>query len=96
VIASGEAHSVQEFVEEAFGLLGLDWQEHVAIDPKYYRPSEVDVLLGDASKARKRLNWKPKVGFKSLIKKMVDFDLKLATREKMMFEQGGGPPKSHI
>ena len=75
VIATGETHSVRESVEIAFARQDLDWEEHVEIDPKYYRPSEVDVLLGDASKARERLGWEPKVRFKELIELMVDADV---------------------
>jgi GDPmannose 4,6-dehydratase len=75
VIATGETHSVRESVEIAFARQGLDWEEHVEIDPKYYRPSEVDVLLGDASKARDQLGWEPKVRFKELIELMVDADV---------------------
>lgn len=81
VIATGETHSVREFLGETFGLLDLDWKEFVEIDPRYYRPAEVDVLLGDASKARKELGWEPKVGFKELVRRMVDSDLKLAEKE---------------
>jgi GDPmannose 4,6-dehydratase len=87
VIATGEAHSVQEFVEEVFAMLNLDWREHVAIDPRYYRPAEVDLLLGDASKARRVLKWEPKVDFKGLVKIMVEHDLRLAKREKIMLEK---------
>jgi GDPmannose 4,6-dehydratase len=75
VIATGETHSVRESVEIAFARQGLDWADHVEIDPKYYRPSEVDVLLGDASKAREQLGWEPKVRFKELIELMVDADV---------------------
>ena len=75
VVATGENHSVQEFVEEAFSYAGLDWKKHVRIDPKYFRPSEVDELLGNATKARKRLGWKPKVRFKGLVKMMVDAEM---------------------
>jgi len=75
VIATGENHSVQEFVEEAFSYAGLDWKKHVKIDPKYFRPAEVDALLGDASKARKKLGWEPKVTFKELVKMMVDAEM---------------------
>ncbi len=75
VIATGEAHSVREFVEEAFAYADLDWQEHVEIDPRYFRPTEVDSLLGDASKARKVLAWQPRVTFKELVRLMVDADL---------------------
>ena len=88
VIATGEAHSVQEFVEATFGLLDLDWREHVAIDPRYYRPAEVDLLQGDAAKARKVLGWKPKVDFKSLVRLMVDHDMKIAQQEKILAESG--------
>ena len=84
VIASGETHSVREFCEEAFGYLDLDWNEHVEIDPWYYRPSEVDLLLGDATKARKQLGWEPKVGFRELVRLMVDHDLVLANGEKQI------------
>jgi GDPmannose 4,6-dehydratase len=82
VIATGETHSVREFVEEAFGYLDLDWKRHIEIDPWYYRPAEVDLLLGDASKARKTFGWEPKVSFKALVRLMVDSDMLLARREK--------------
>jgi GDPmannose 4,6-dehydratase len=75
VIATGEAHTVREACEIAFARRGLDMDEHVEIDPKYYRPSEVDVLFGDASKAREKLGWEPKVRFKELIELMVDADV---------------------
>jgi GDPmannose 4,6-dehydratase len=75
VIATGETHSVRESVEIAFSRQGLDWEQYVEIDPKYYRPSEVDVLLGDASKAREKLGWEPKVRFKELVELMVDADV---------------------
>jgi GDPmannose 4,6-dehydratase len=75
VIATGETHSVREFCEEAFSHAGLDWQEHVKVDPKYFRPAEVDLLLGDASKARGVLGWEPKVTFRELARMMVDADL---------------------
>jgi GDPmannose 4,6-dehydratase len=77
VIATGETHSVQELVEVAFSAAGLDWREHVEIDPKLLRPAEVDCLRGDASLAREELGWQPKVGFQELIRMMVDADLKL-------------------
>jgi GDPmannose 4,6-dehydratase len=76
VIATGETHSVREAVEIAFARQGLDPDEHVEIDPKYYRPSEVDVLLGDASKAREKLGWEPKVRFRELVELMVDADVR--------------------
>lgn len=76
VIATGESHSVREFLQEAFRHAGLgNYKKYVAIDPRYFRPSEVDVLVGDASKARKKLQWKPKVTFKELVKIMVNSDL---------------------
>ena len=75
VIATGECHSVRELVELAFGYVGLDWRKHVAIDPKYYRPAEVDILLGDASKAHRLLGWQPRTSFPELIKLMVEHDL---------------------
>ncbi len=84
VVATGQSHSVREFVEEVFECLDLDWCEHVEIDPRYFRPSEVDILEGDASKARKVLNWKPKVSFKELARMMTDADMKIAEREKII------------
>ena len=75
VIATGETHSVRESVEVAFARQGLDWEQYVEIDPKYYRPTEVDVLLGDATKAREQLGWEPKVRFKELVELMVDADV---------------------
>jgi GDPmannose 4,6-dehydratase len=77
VIATGETHSVQEFCEEAFGHAGLDWRKHVEIDKLYYRPAEVDVLIGDASKAKKILGWQPTTRFKDLVKLMVDADIQV-------------------
>ena len=82
VIATGETHSVREFLDEVFGALQLDWKQFVQVDPRYFRPAEVDLLLGDASKARKALGWAPKVTFKALAKMMIEADLKLAKREK--------------
>jgi GDPmannose 4,6-dehydratase len=74
VIATGEAHSVREFLEEAFACAGLDWRKHVETDPRYLRPAEVDNLLGDASKAKKVLGWEPKVRFRDLVRLMVEAD----------------------
>jgi GDPmannose 4,6-dehydratase len=81
VVATGEMHSVREFLDEAFGLLDLDWKRHVKTDPRYYRPTEVDALCGDASKARRELGWEPKVGFKELVRLMVESDRRLAEDE---------------
>ena len=75
VIATGETHSVREFLDEAFGHLDLDWKKYVEVDPRYFRPTEVDLLLGDASKAKKILGWKPRVLFKDLVRLMVDADM---------------------
>jgi GDPmannose 4,6-dehydratase len=75
VIATGEAHSVREFLEEAFAHVDLDWREYVEIDPRYFRPTEVDFLLGDAGKARRILDWEPRVSFQELVHIMVDADL---------------------
>jgi GDPmannose 4,6-dehydratase len=76
VIATGECHTVRDFLDEAFGHLGLDWHQYVEIDPRYFRPAEVDELRGDMSKARRVLNWEPKVKFHELVRMMVDADLK--------------------
>ncbi len=75
VIATGEDHSVREFIEAAFEHAGLDWQKHVVIDPALIRPAEVDHLLGDATKARTRLGWRPEVDFQGLVRMMVDADI---------------------
>ena len=88
VVATGETHSVREFLNEVFCYLDLDWQEYVEIDPRYYRPAEVDLLLGDASKARKQLGWEPKVDFQGLVKLICDEDLKIAKREKLISKEG--------
>ena len=75
VIATNETHSVREFLVEAFGHVGLDWERYVEIDPAYYRPAEVDVLIGDYSKAKEKLGWEPKTRFKDLVRIMVDADM---------------------
>jgi GDPmannose 4,6-dehydratase len=80
VISTGETHSVKELVEVAFGHVGLDWQKYVRLDPRFLRPAEVDQLLGDSSKARKTLGWKPEVDFKALVTMMVDADLERVRR----------------
>jgi GDPmannose 4,6-dehydratase len=84
VIATGECHSVEEFVNETFEYLDLDWHKYIEIDPQYFRPSEVDHLQGDASKAKKMLNWKPRVSFKELVKMMVDADMRSAEKSKLI------------
>ena len=88
VIATGETHSVREFLDEVFGRLGIDWKKYVEIDSRYFRPTEVDLLLGDASKAKTFLKWQPKVSFKQLAKMMVETDMKIAEREKLLKEHG--------
>jgi GDPmannose 4,6-dehydratase len=74
ILATGETHSVREFVDEAFGYAELDWEKYVRIDERYFRPAEVDALLGDASKAREKLGWEPRVRFPELVRMMVDHD----------------------
>jgi len=86
VIATGETYSVRQFLDEVFGVLDLDWHKYVEIDPRYYRPTEVDLLLGNAAKAKKQLGWEPKVNFKALAKMMIESDLKLAENEKVVRE----------
>ena len=81
VVATGETRSVKEFVQETFGLLDLDWEAHVDYDKRYERPAEVDLLVGDPSKAHRQLGWEPKVKFKELVRIMVEADLELAKRE---------------
>ena len=87
VVATGETHSVREFLEEVFGHLGLDWKQYVEVDPRYFRPTEVDLLLGSAAKAKRQLHWEPKVSFKALAKMMTESDWKLARRERLIAEQ---------
>jgi GDPmannose 4,6-dehydratase len=77
IVATGETHSVKEFLELAFDHAGLDWKKHVEIDPKFYRPAEVDQLVGDATKAHKKLGWTPKTKFADLVRLMVDTDVQL-------------------
>jgi GDPmannose 4,6-dehydratase len=92
VIATGEAHSVREFVEQAFGYAGLDWRAHVEVDQRYFRPTEVDHLRGDARKARERLGWQPRVTFKELVRMMVEADLELARQERTLRDAGHEVP----
>jgi len=88
VIATGETHSVREFASEVFGRLDLDYKKSVEQDPRYFRPAEVDLLLGDAGKARRVLKWRPKVGFKELVGMMVDADMLLAEQERILRDAG--------
>ncbi len=87
VLATGETHTVQEFVEAAFGEVGLDWKDHVLTSEKYHRPNEVVHLLGDPSKAKKLLNWKPELDFNGLVKVMVESDLELAEQESVLISK---------
>jgi GDPmannose 4,6-dehydratase len=91
VIGTGEAHSVRELCELAFDHAGLDYQKYVEIDPRYYRPTEVDFLLADPSKAKQKLGWTPRTTFKALVTEMMESDLKLAEREQ---RAGAGPAVS--
>lgn len=88
VIATGETHSVREFVQKVFQKLDLDYEKYVAIDPRYFRPSEVDVLLEDATKARKQLGWQPRVGFEELIDMMIAADMEITEKEKTLRDAG--------
>jgi GDP-L-fucose synthase len=88
VIATGETHSVCEFLDEVFGCLDLDWHKYVEVDQRYFRPSEVDCLQGDASKAKRILKWQPRVKFQDLAKMMVKTDMELAKQEKVLKREG--------
>ncbi len=88
VIATGERHSVRELCAKAFHLVGLDWEDHVEIDERYLRPAEVDLLQGDATKARKVLGWEPSVTFDGLVEMMVEADLALAKQERTLVDAG--------
>jgi GDPmannose 4,6-dehydratase len=88
VIALGETHSVKEFLEKVFQKLALDYQKYVEIDARYFRPTDVNVLLGDATKARKILGWKPRVGFDELVDMMIAADMELAKKEKTLHDAG--------
>jgi GDPmannose 4,6-dehydratase len=92
VVATGESHTVREMVELAFGLLDLDWQEYVTVDPRYFRPTEVHRLQGDASLARQELGWEPRVSFKGLVEMMVQHDLELARQERTLRDAGHAVP----
>ena len=84
VVATGETHSVRELLEEAFSYVGLDWRKHLEIDARYYRPAEVDFLIGDASKAKRKLGWEAKIKFNDLVRVMVDADMETANKEAHM------------
>jgi GDPmannose 4,6-dehydratase len=88
VVATGESHTVREMVELAFALLDLDWQEHVSVDPRYFRPTEVHRLQGDARRAREQLGWEPRVSFRELVEMMVQHDLELARQEQTLRAAG--------
>jgi GDPmannose 4,6-dehydratase len=92
VIATGETHSVEEFLTESFAHVGLDWRDYVAIDPKYYRPAEVDLLIGDASKAKRALGWESKVTFKELVRLMVEADVAMTGAHDTQRELFGDTP----
>jgi GDPmannose 4,6-dehydratase len=94
VIATGETHSVREFVEAAFARVGLDCRRHVEFDERYARPTEVELLLGDASKAARQLSWKPKVNFAELVGMMVDHDWELAREERVLASRRGGTSRA--
>ena len=96
VVATGEAHSVREFVEAAFGYLGLDWQQHVEVDPRYLRPTEVNHLLGNPQKAMRLLSWKPRVTFAELVRVMVDHDLEAARQEQTLRRAGHDVSESEM
>ncbi|MEM7202217.1 MAG: GDP-mannose 4,6-dehydratase [Planctomycetota bacterium] len=95
VIATGETHSVREFLDKAFEILDLDVEEHLRIDDAYKRPSEVDLLLGDPSKARRELGWEPTVSFDELVRMMVEADLRLARRERTLHDHGHAAIEEH-
>jgi GDPmannose 4,6-dehydratase len=92
VVATGKTYSVRDFCEAAFGYSGLDFEEHVEFDPRYLRPTEVDLLLGDPAKAKEQLGWEPRVGFQELVEMMVDSDMELAAREKTLRDAGHEVP----
>jgi GDPmannose 4,6-dehydratase len=90
VVATNETHSVKEFVQETFALLDLDWEKYVDYDARYERPAEVELLIGDPAKAKRKLGWEPKVKFKELVKLMVEADLELAQRERAVADATRG------
>jgi GDPmannose 4,6-dehydratase len=93
VVATGSAYSIRDLLDVAFGHVDLDWREYVEFDPRYLRPTEVDHLEGDPSKIRKRLGWEPRVSFAELVRMMVDHDLELARRERVLVDHGHSAPQ---
>ena len=87
VLATGETHTVKDFLEKAFAYVNLNWEDYVTTSEEYYRPNEVNYLLGDPSKAKKELNWKPEVSFDDLVKMMIESDLLLARREQVLLKE---------
>ena len=96
VVSTDETYSVREFCEKAFARLDLDYRDFVEIDPRYFRPAEVDLLLGSSEKARARLDWKPRVSFDELVEMMVDADLELARREQVLLDAGHATGLPHV
>lgn len=94
IAATGETHSVKEFCQQAFGVLGLDWEKYVKYDQKYERPAEVDLLLGNPAKAKKELGWTPTVKFKDLVAIMVAADMELAQNEAHLGKMVDTPPEN--
>jgi GDPmannose 4,6-dehydratase len=88
VIATGESHSVRDFLDLAAGYCGVDWKTCVETDPRYYRPTEVNYLMGDSSKAQRLLGWRPRVCFRELVKLMIEHDLELALQERQILAAG--------
>lgn len=96
VVATGEAHSVREFADKAFGAVGLNYEDYVTVDPRFFRPAEVDYLLGDISHTKELLGWQPATSFEALVTEMVEHDLKLAQQEKAFLEANPGAVLSSI
>jgi GDPmannose 4,6-dehydratase len=88
IVATGQAHSVRDFLDATFGQLELDWRDHVEFDPRYLRPTEVEHLHGDATRAREKLGWAPRIGFEELVRRMVERDLELARQERTLRDAG--------
>ena len=92
VVATGQTHTVRNFLELAFGIAGMDYQDFVEVDPRYFRPTEVDILQGDSTKARKKLGWEPKVSLEELARMMGEHDMELASQEKVLRDAGHEVP----